>query len=70
MNIRLILFSGFVTSILGCILGIAAAEIGRSGYYKNAHTRYAGIGVVMGLAIGAAQESIRQLKTQTEREEL
>lgn len=55
------------------MIGIAAAEIGATDYeselYKNLHRKYAIVGAVAGLVIGASQEAIRQLKEQRDREE-
>ncbi|ESA37489.1 hypothetical protein N836_02955 [Leptolyngbya sp. Heron Island J] len=73
MNLKLITFSSIVTTIACAIIGVAAAEIGATNYeseiYKHLHRKYAIVGALAGLVIGASQEAIRQLKEIREQEE-
>jgi hypothetical protein len=73
MNIRLIIFSGVITALIGAVLGLAAARIGQRDfnqlkyqgqYYQDLHNKYALIGASLGLAIGIGQECVRELKAQ------
>ncbi|MDY6938221.1 MAG: hypothetical protein SWY16_11190, partial [Cyanobacteriota bacterium] len=58
-----------MTSILGAGIGIAAAEIARTDFYTDTHTKYAIVGAVAGAIVGASQECVRELKQQSDREE-
>jgi hypothetical protein len=73
MNIKLIIFSAIVTSLIGTGIGAGAAEIAAPQFvsqtYQNLHTKYAVIGAVAGLLVGGSQEAIRQLKRQRDRED-
>lgn len=66
MNINRIIFCGLVTCIVGAVIGIAVAEINQDAREPNAHSQYAAIGGVMGLAVGAAQQALRDLHQQEE----
>ena len=72
MKIRLIVFSSCVTAALGAVLGLAAGEILASKYesqvYQAVKDKYALIGAGVGLAVGAGQESLRQLKKKSDQE--
>jgi hypothetical protein len=63
MNIRLIIFSGVMTALVGAVIGLAAAQIGQRGfnqlkfqgqYYQDLHNKYTLIGGSLGLAVGVA----------------
>jgi flagellar motor component MotA len=73
MNVRLILFSGIVTAIIGTGIGFTAANVFPSPYtsklYQDLDQKYALIGAVAGLALGASQEALRQMKKQLDEEE-
>jgi hypothetical protein len=69
MNIRLIIFSGIVTAIVGMVLGVAITEIAGQGYYIKSPSRYGTIGASIGLVVGASQEAVRQLKARAEAEQ-
>lgn len=73
MNRKLIGFCSLMTAIVGAILGIAVAELAENQYaspiYQNMHRKYAIGGAVLGLLVGAGQETVRQLKGQRDREE-
>ncbi len=73
MNRKLIGFSGLFTALIGAAVGLAAAELAENQYaspiYQNMHRKYAIGGAVLGLLVGAGQESVRQLKEQRDREE-
>ena len=61
MNIRCVIFSSLITGAIGSILGVAVAEINQSDrYHPRAHSHYAWAGSVLGLIVGAGQETIRQ----------
>ncbi|MGQ4645806.1 hypothetical protein [Lyngbya aestuarii] len=64
MNINLIVFSGLVSCTVGLMVGIGLAEINRGDSNPQAASHYAAIGAVAGLAIGAGQEILRELKQQ------
>ncbi|MGB7445244.1 MAG: hypothetical protein WA919_29585 [Coleofasciculaceae cyanobacterium] len=68
MNINRIIFSAVVTGIVGLILGISLAEINRGDRNPQAHSQYGTIGAIMGLAVGAGQEALREIKKQKETE--
>ncbi|MBE9040769.1 hypothetical protein IQ235_08255 [Oscillatoriales cyanobacterium LEGE 11467] len=70
VNIPSIVFASLITSGLGAGLGVAAAEIAPSGRPTCTHARYALVGAVAGLTIGAAQECVRGLKIQADLEEI
>lgn len=79
MNIKLVIFSGVITALIGAVIGLAAAKIGsrdfnqlryESQFYQNLNERYyALVGASLGFAVGVGQECIRELKTQREDEE-
>lgn len=64
MNINRIIFSGLVTSIVSAVIGIAVAEINQDSRDPNTHSQYATIGGVIGLAVGAGQQVLRDLDQQ------
>lgn len=79
MNIKLIVFSGFVTASIGIVLGLATAEMSRgelkpikltsSQLKQNSLYRHYGlIGASIGFIVGASQECVRELKYTKERE--
>ncbi|GAB1542391.1 hypothetical protein NUACC21_50650 [Scytonema sp. NUACC21] len=77
MNIRLIILSGFMTALIGTVIGLAAAQIGQRNfnqlkfqgqYYQDLNNRYALIGGTVGLVVGIAQECVRELKSQRDEE--
>ncbi|MGJ3245037.1 MAG: hypothetical protein ACFE0I_03060 [Elainellaceae cyanobacterium] len=73
MNVRLVIFSGIVTAIVGTVLGIGVAEIAEPQYespiYQNVEQKYAIAGAVIGFAVGIGQECVRQIKHQQQEEE-
>ncbi len=70
MKFSRIIFSGIITSLVGLVLGIAIAKINHADQRPNAFSQYATIGTVMGLIVGSAQETIRQLDKISQEEEL
>ncbi|AFY78860.1 hypothetical protein NIES593_16475 [Hydrococcus rivularis NIES-593] len=78
MNIKLVIFSGIITALLGSVLGLAAAHIGQkdfnqpryeSQFYSDLHYKYYGIiGAGLGFAIGVSQECVRELKAKRDKE--
>jgi hypothetical protein len=70
MNLKLVIFSSLVTALIGGILGLGLAEISQNQYqsnwYQDLHLKFALGGAGLGLAVGAGQESVRELKTQQE----
>lgn len=72
MNRKLILFSALLTTLVGIVIGLAAARMhhGRfaSSLYQNLGPKYAIVGAVTGLVVGAGQEAVRQLKQQRDAE--
>ena len=72
MNIRLIAASGFFVALVGSVVGFAAAQISQNEFeskiYQNLEAKFAIAGAVVGVAMGASLESIRQLKEQQDRE--
>lgn len=74
MNLRLIVFSGVVTAVIGSGLGLVLANMFptpyTSSFYQNLDRKYAAAGAVAGLLFGSSQEALRQLKKQREQEEL
>ena len=79
MNIKLIIFSGFVTASIGVVLGLATAEMSR-GEVKpirlassqlqqdSPYKHYGLIGASIGFIVGISQECVRELKYAKERE--
>lgn len=77
MKIRLILFSGIMTAIVGAVIGLAATKIGQHNfnqlkyegqYYQDLQKKYVLIGASLGFALGVGQECIRELKTERDTE--
>ncbi|NEO31690.1 MAG: hypothetical protein F6K36_14890 [Symploca sp. SIO3C6] len=66
MNMNRIIFSSLVTCLVGAVIGIAVAEINQDDRDPNTHSHYAAIGAIMGLAVGAGQQALRDLKQQEE----
>lgn len=73
MNMRIIIFSGIITALLGGMFGIAIAEITKRpyqccptskmdiGFSRPRRTRtYAIIGALAGFTVGVVQASLRQ----------
>lgn len=73
MNARLIVFSGIVTAGLGAVLGVVIASLAPCPYgsdlYKDLDQKYAIVGAISGLLVGASQEMIREAKEERDREE-
>jgi hypothetical protein len=76
MNVKMVLFSGILTALVGSIIGLASANIGQrdfnqlrfeSEYYQYLHNRYALIGAGIGFAVGVTQECVRELQMQQEK---
>ena len=77
MNLRMIVFSGVVTALIGSMIGLAAARIGQRDFnqlrfeskaYRDLHGKYALIGAGLGLAAGIGQECVRELRAQRREE--
>ena len=66
MNSKRIIFSSVITGMAGVILGVGVAEINRADQRPNAMSQYATIGGVMGLAVGAGQQALRELEQLSE----
>jgi uncharacterized membrane protein YebE (DUF533 family) len=61
MNIRMIIFSGIMTAIVGAMIGLAVAKISQ----RELRTKAIIIGgAALGFSVGAVYESIRQNKLQ------
>lgn len=73
MNIRIIIFSGIMTGLLGGVFGVAIAEITKRPYQCCLSSRmdagfsrprrprtYATIGALAGFTVGIMQASLRQ----------
>ena len=59
MNVRVIIFSGIMTALIGAMLGLAVAKIGQ----RELRTKGIVIGgATLGFVVGAIHESIRQQK--------
>lgn len=66
MNIRVILFSGIMTALIGAMIGIAV------GHISNRQPRKIVIlsgGAIVGFVLGSAQEAIRQQNRQRSEQE-
>lgn len=59
MNVRLIIFSGIMASLVGAMIGLAVSTIAQREQRKPIIIIG---GACLGFAIGAVQESIRQQK--------
>ncbi|MBR8830211.1 MAG: hypothetical protein N5P05_002872 [Chroococcopsis gigantea SAG 12.99] len=78
MNVRLLLFSGMVTALIGAATGLAISQIERNPSqmtYKPAHEyqsmykKYWVItGAIAGFVMGAAVQRVRQLKEERDQE--
>ena len=79
MNIKLIVFSGFVTASIGIVLGLATAEMSRREVKSirlasrqlqpdSPYKHYSLIGASIGFIVGISQECVRELKYAKERE--
>jgi hypothetical protein len=78
MNIKLIIFSGIVTALIGSVVGLAVAHIGQKEFnqfkyesqvYEDLYQKYYGfIGAGLGFVIGVSQECVRELKEQRDKE--
>ncbi|MEH2316474.1 hypothetical protein [Nostoc sp.] len=78
MNIRLIFFSGFITALIGSVIGLGAAQLGQRDFnhlryegksYQNLYRNYALMGAGLGFVAGVGQACVRELKVQRDREE-
>jgi hypothetical protein len=78
MNIKLILFSGVFTALIGTVIGLGVAKIGQRDFsqlkfesqsYQNLYRSYALIGAGVGFAVGIGQECVRELKAQQDSQE-
>jgi hypothetical protein len=78
MKVRLIVFSGMVTGLIGMMVGLAATKIGQpdfnrlkysSDLYSNIYKNFIWIGAGVGVSIGVAQECLRELKQERDEEE-
>ncbi|MBW4698749.1 MAG: hypothetical protein KME03_12800 [Aphanocapsa lilacina HA4352-LM1] len=71
MNVKLIVFSAVITAIVGAVLGLGVAHLRPTPYtadlYQNLPQKYALVGAVAGLLIGAGQECLRQMQQQSQR---
>lgn len=77
MNIKLIIFSGVITAILGSVLGLAVAHVGQNDFndlkyesqlYQDLNDYYPIVGAGLGLVVGISQECIRELKAQRDKD--
>lgn len=73
MNIRLIIFSGIITGIIGGVIALAISHLGQpefnqlkyqSQVYRDIQRRSFVIGLVFGVAVGMGQECVRQANHQ------
>ena len=78
MNIRLIIFSGIMTALVGAVIGLAATKISQrnfdqliySGeYYQGLQEKYALIGAGIGFAVGVGQECVRELRSESNKDQ-
>ena len=78
MNMRLILFSGMMTALVGSVIGLGAAHLGQRGFdrlkfesqsYQSLYRNYVFIGAGLGFAVGVGQACVRELKVQRDQEE-
>ena len=78
MNMRLVLFSGIVSSLAGMVIGVAATKIGQRDFnsmqypsesYVIMYSRFIWYGAAIGASVGMAQECVRQLKQERDQEE-
>ncbi len=65
MNIKVILFSGIITALIGAMIGLAIAHISQ----RDLRTKAIVIGgATLGFVIGAAQCAIREQAKERDRE--
>jgi len=78
MRIRLIVFSGLVTGLIGMMVGLAATKIGQPDFnrlkyptdvYSKIYKNFMWIGAGVGATVGIAQECLRELKQERDEEE-
>lgn len=78
MNVKLIIFSGIMTALIGAVIGVAATKIGQRNfnqltyegeYYEDLQKKYVFIGAAVGFAVGIGQECIRELKAERNKEQ-
>jgi hypothetical protein len=78
MNVRLTIFSGIITALVGTVLGTAATEIIKmnprqikyeSQFYRNLYDKYHIFGAGLGFAIGCSQQCVRELKIKRDAKE-
>ena len=71
MNIKLIIFCGCLSGLIGMVFGITALEIGNNKYEskfdRELDEYYALVGASIGFAVGATQECIREIKQQRDK---
>ncbi len=71
MNIKLIIFCGCLSGLIGIVFGITAVEIGNNNYESKLNREleqyYALVGATLGFAVGATQECIREIKQQRDK---
>ncbi len=70
MNYKKIIFSGIITALLGAGIGWVIGRALPSPYtaeiYRGLDRKYLAIGSTLGLIFGCSQETLRQLKQQSE----
>jgi hypothetical protein len=75
MNLKMVMFSGVLTALIGSVIGLASAEIGQKDfnqlkfegrYYQDLHNKYVLFGASIGFAVGIAQECVRELHIKQE----
>ncbi len=73
MNYKKIIFSGIITALLGAGIGWVISRALPSPYtaeiYRGLDRKYLVVGSTLGLIFGCSQETLRQLKQQSERDE-
>jgi hypothetical protein len=70
MNIRLLIFSGIITGIIGGVIAMALSHLGQPDFnqlkyqsqvYRDLQRRAFWFGFVVGGAVGMGQECVRQI---------
>lgn len=74
MNSKRIIFSGIVTALLGAGIGWVIGRAFPSPYtaeiYRSLERKYLVVGSTLGFIFGCSQESLRQLKQQSDRQQV